>query len=44
MPTAKFLKKEYSKKEIEQKFKVDEYVFEIDGKDTCDVNFIYSID
>lgn len=44
MPTAKVSKKEYSKKEIKQKLRVDEYVFEIDGKDIYNANLIYSID
>lgn len=44
MTIAKSCKKEYSKKEFTRKLKVDEYVFEIDGKDIFGVELKYSFD
>lgn len=44
MAIAKSCKKEYSKKEFTRKLKVDEYVFEIDGKDILSVELKYSFD
>lgn len=44
MSIVKACKKEYSKKEFTRKLKVDEYVFEIDGKDIFDAELKYSFD
>lgn len=43
MPIMKVSKNEYSKEEVKQKLRVDEYVFEINGKDIYNANLIYSI-
>ena len=44
MTIAKSCKKEYSRKEFTRKLKVDEYVFEMDGKDIFGVELKYSFD